>query len=114
MNAFRISLAHQDYERSLVDYSFLWQSMPISSDQAALLKSLGVTVNRKGRDLGLGLESNTYGFDFVVWRFCDLLFTFSGFLRACCASCTATVALSSDAVIISSPGRVPFKKANTW
>src|SRR5207237_426286 len=52
MNAFRISLAHQNHEWGLVNDSLLRQCMPVRSNEATLLESLRVAVDRKNRDLG--------------------------------------------------------------
>src|SRR6266700_5686405 len=52
MNAFRISLAHQNHEWGLVNDSLLRQGMPVRSHEATLLESLRVAVDRKNRDLG--------------------------------------------------------------
>src|SRR5258705_174315 len=53
MDAFRISLAHENHERSLVDDPFLWQRAPVRSYQPLIFEPLRVALDRKNRYLRL-------------------------------------------------------------
>src|SRR6266404_9739630 len=61
MNAFRISLAHQNDEGSLVDYSFLRQSVPIGGDEAFVFEALRVALDGENGDLRLHPLENLVG-----------------------------------------------------
>src|SRR5262249_28652719 len=50
VNALRISLSHDDHERSLVNDSITGQLVPVGSDKATFLKSLRVAFDRENRN----------------------------------------------------------------
>src|SRR5258707_10029499 len=52
MDAFRVSLAHENYERRLVDNPFLRQRAPVRSYQSLIFEPLRVTLDRENRDVG--------------------------------------------------------------
>src|SRR3977135_959759 len=51
MDAFRISPAHDNYKRSLVDYSFLRQSVPIGCYETFVFEALRIALDGKNGDL---------------------------------------------------------------
>src|SRR4030088_1757863 len=51
MDAFRISPAHDNYERRLVDYSFLRQSVPIGCYETFVFEALRIALDGKNGDL---------------------------------------------------------------
>src|SRR5712691_8411609 len=61
MNAFRISLAHQNDKRSLVDYSLLRQRVPIRRYESFLFEALRVALDGKNGDLRFHPLENLVG-----------------------------------------------------
>ncbi len=61
LDAFRISLAHDNYKRCFVDDSMRWQRMPVSRDKTVFLQTLHVAFDREDRDFSGRPTQNLVG-----------------------------------------------------